>query len=171
MGCPLHRDRGMPSVRSMACRPGNLAKTNSNQLPAPTRGNGFAERIQIRQCAFAANSTTGGRYADKCKTWQRSRETNGLTANIAKPAVEITSYTSGAAARTKAGASRYDNKQGTDNEESRSDKWNSHREGVELTCGNNNHVARVRPIHSEGTALAGRLQVCCAGFQYVAGAR
>jgi hypothetical protein len=106
----------------MACRPGNLAKTNSNLLPAPTRENGFAERIQIRQYAIATNSTIDGRCADKYQTWQRTRETSGLSANIAEPVVEISSYTSDGAVRTKAGANRYDNKQGIDNEESRSGK-------------------------------------------------
>ncbi|MEX8504051.1 hypothetical protein [Leptothrix ochracea] len=117
MGYPLHRDRGMPSLRSMACRPGNLARTNYNLLPAPTLGNDFAERIQSRQCAIAANSTTGERCADKYQTWQRTCETNGLSANIAEPAVAITSYTSDGVVCTKVGANRYDNKQGIDNEE------------------------------------------------------
>jgi hypothetical protein len=101
----------------MACRPGNLARTNSNLLPAPTWGNDFAGRIQSRQRVIAANSTTGERCSDKYQTWQRTRGTNGLSANIAEPAVAITSYTSDGVVCTMAGTNRYDNKQGIDNEE------------------------------------------------------
>jgi hypothetical protein len=151
----------------MACRPGNLAKTNSNLLPVPTRENGFAEKIQIRQYAIATNSTTDGRCADKYQTWQHTRETNGLSANIAEPAVEISSYTSDGAVRTKAGANRYDNKLGIDNEESRSDKGISRQVRDGLTCGNNNHVSKDMPIRNRDTALAGRPPMHYAAFHYV----
>jgi hypothetical protein len=155
----------------MACRPGNLAKTTSNLLPAPTRGNGFAERIQIRQCAIAANSTTGGRYADKYQTWQRIRATNRLSANIAEPAVATASYTSDVAAHMRAGANKYTNTMNRNSGELKPDSGIHHRTpGGDLPCGNNSHVAKDLTSHSEGTAWAGRLQVCCAGFQYVAGA-
>jgi len=171
MGFPLHRDRGTPSLRSMAYRPGNLAKTHSNLLHVPIRGNGFASRIQNRPCAIAANSTTGGRCACTGQTSRRIRAAKGASANIAEPAVEITSYTSGGAACTKAGANRCSSSQDIENGEPQSGKWILRRTpGDDLTCDNNNRVAKDLPIHSEGNVRAGRLQVYCAGFQYVAGA-
>ena len=171
MGFPLHRDRGTPSLRSMAYRPGNLAKTHSNLLHVPIRGNGFASRIQNRPCAIAANSTTGGRCACTGQTSRRIRAAKEPSANIAEPAVEITSYTSGGAACTKAGANRYSSNPDIENEESRSGKGILRRAtGDDLTCDNNNRVAKDLSIHREGTARADKLQVCCAGFQYIAGA-
>jgi hypothetical protein len=71
----------------------------------------------------------------------------------------------------KAGANKYTNMMNRDSEELKPDSGIHHRtRGGDLPCGNNSHAAKDLPIHSEDIAWADRLQVCCAGFQYVAGA-
>jgi len=120
-------------------------------------------------CAIPANSATDGQCVYTEQTSQRICATNKPPANIAEPVAAITNYASDAGECTMAGTNKSADNRDIENEELEPGPDIHHRMQVcDLPCENNNHAAKDLPIHTQDTAGADRLQVCCAAFRYVA---
>jgi hypothetical protein len=87
---------------------------------------------------------------------------------IAAPAAVTTSYTSGVARCTMAGANSYADTMHKGNEGWESDSGiHSSLPEDDQPCGNNSRDARERRARSSDSAVAGRLLACYAAYQYV----